>query len=320
MRPDAATAQFLDMLRAAGRPPAHQLPVAEAREGSKTASLQLAGPKADVHSVEDRRIKTSMGEIPVRLFWPRPAAKDELLPIVVYFHGGGFVLCDLDTHDAIARALCRGADAIVMNVDYRLAPEHKFPAAVEDAYAATTWAADHASEMGGDARRIAVAGDSAGGNLATVVCRLAKTNGRPAITYQALLYPVVDMSGSTPFQSRRDFGGGEYFLSAEGMAWFNAQYFSDPSREARDPRASPLLDPDLRGLPPALVVTAGCDPLHDEGKQYADRLRAAGVPVDYRCFETTIHAFMSFAAAIPAASDALSFVTGKLRERFQVDV
>jgi len=235
----------------------------------------------------------------------------------VYFHGGGFVLCDLDTHDAIARALCRGADAIVMNVDYRLAPEHKFPAAVEDAYGATAWVADHAREIGGDARRIAVCGDSAGGNLATVVCALAKNNGRPAIAYQALLYPVTDMSGSIPFDSRREFGGGDYFLSNDGMAWFNEQYFSEPARDARDLRASPLLSQDLRGLPPALVITAGCDPLRDEGRQYADRLRAAGVPVDYHCFETTIHAFMSFAAALPVAAEALSFVSGKLHERFQ---
>ncbi|HXD72470.1 MAG TPA: alpha/beta hydrolase [Vicinamibacterales bacterium] len=314
MRPDAATAQFLDMLRSAGRPPAHELPLAEARANSKGASLALAGPKADVHKVEDRTIDTPAGKIRVRLFWPRPAAKDELLPIVVYFHGGGFVLCDLDTHDAIARGLCKGADAIVMNVDYGLSPEHKFPSAVDEAYAAAAWAAGHAREIGGDRRRIAVAGDSAGGNLATVVCALAKKNGTPAIAYQALLYPVVDLSGSTPFESRREFGGGEYFLSTEGMAWFNTLYFNDPAREARDVRASPLFNADLRGLPPALVVTAGCDPLRDEGKQYADRLKEAGVAVDYRCFETTIHAFMSFAAAIPAASEALAFVSGKLRE------
>ena len=317
MKPDAATTQLLDAMRAAGRPPAHQMPIAEARANSRGASIALAGPKADVSKVEDRRISTPSGEIPVRLFWPREARKDELLPIVVYFHGGGFVLCDLDTHDAIARALCHGADAIVMNVDYRLAPEHKFPAAVEDAYGATTWVAEHARELGGDARRIAVCGDSAGGNLATVVCALAKKNGRPAIAYQALLYPVMDSSGSHAFDSRREFGGGDYFLSTEGMAWFNTQYFSDPASDARDLRASPLLNQDLGGLPPARVITAGFDPLRDEGKEYADRLRAAGVAVDYRCFETTIHAFLSFAAALPVASEALSFVSGKLRERLK---
>jgi len=235
----------------------------------------------------------------------------------VFFHGGGMVVGSMETYDGVARLIADASGAVVVNVDYRLAPEHKFPAAVDDAYAATAWVSEHAREIGGDARRLAVGGDSAGGNLATVVCALARQNGRPAIAYQALLYPAVDMSGATPSESRKEFGGGEYFLSTEGMSWFNTQYFNDPAREARDLRASPLLNPDLRGLPPAVIITAGCDPLRDEGRQYADRLRDAGVPVEYRCFETTIHAFVSFAGAIPVAADALSFVSGKIRERFR---
>jgi len=313
MRPDAATEQFLEVLRASGRPPTYELPVDVARAGTKAANQQMARPPLPLHRVEDRRIPTSAGDVPVRIYWPRPAAAGELLPIVVFFHGGGFVLCDIDTHDPIARALCRDADAIVVNVEYRMAPEHKFPAAVDDAYAAVCWASAHGAELGGDGQRIAVAGDSAGGNLAAVVCQLARSKHGPTIAFQALIYPVVDLDTTTPFASRNEFGGGDYFLSIRDMEWFNSLYFADVATGVRDPRASPLLTDDLRGLPPALVITAGLDPLRDEGKLYAERLAAAGVPAEYRCFEGTIHVFVSFAPAIPAGDEALAFVAERLR-------
>ena len=313
MRPDAATEQFLQVLRAAGRPPIYELPIEVARAGNKAASQQMARPPVPLHRVEDRRIPSAAGELGVRIYWPRQTSARELLPLVVYFHGGGFAICDLDTHDPIARALCRDGDAIVVNVDYRMAPEHKFPAAVEDAYAATSWVSAHASELGGDARRIAVAGDSAGGNLSAVVCQLAKAKGGPSIAFQVLIYPVVDLDTTAAFASRSEFGGGDYFLSMRDMEWFNSLYFADAATEVRDPRASPLRSDDLSGLPPALVITAGCDPLRDEGKSYADRLAAAGVPVEYRCFEGTIHVFVSFAPAIPAGDEALAFLAERLR-------
>jgi acetyl esterase len=212
----------------------------------------------------------------------------------------------------MARHLCKDADALVVNVGYRLAPEHKFPAAVDDSYAATVWAVEHAQEFGGDPARVAVVGDSAGGNLATVVCMLAKERGGPRIAYQALLYPCTDANPSASYASRAEFGGGEYFLSRRDMEWFFGLYLADTAHTS-DPRVSPLHASDLSGMPPALVVTAGCDLLRDEGKAYADKLAAAGVPVEYRCFNGTIHAFVSFAGAIPAGQDALRFVADRLR-------
>jgi acetyl esterase len=311
-RPDAATAQFLQVLNSAEQPPLDQQDVAAARANTLANMHRIARPPLALDRVEDRRIPSAAGDIGVRVYWPRPLAENERLPIVVFFHGGGFVLCNLDTHDPIARYIALHADAIVVNVDYRLAPEHKFPAAVDDAYSAVTWVADHAAELGGDARRIAVAGDSAGGNLATVVCQLAKTRRGPAIAFQALIYPVVDLDPKARFASRGEFGGGQYFLSTRDMEWFTAQYLTDPATQVKDPRVSPLESDDLRGLPPALVMTAGCDPLCDEGQAYADRLKEAGVPVEYRCLEHTIHVFLSFAPIIPAGEEGLAFLAERL--------
>jgi acetyl esterase len=273
----------------------------------------LPGSPDEVHRVEDRKLAGTGHQVPVRLYWPRAASAGERLPIVVHFHGGGWAMGDLDTHDRIARYYCKHADAIVINVDYRRPPEDKFPAAVDDSYLATCWAADHANELGGDPARIAVAGDSAGGNLAAVVCQIAKANKRPAIAFQALAYPATDLDLTKSYASRARFGGGEYFLSTRDMEWFASFYLENTRNDVNDPRASPLAAKDLSGLPPAVVVTAGFDPLHDEGRAYADRLKAAGVSVDYRCFEETIHAFMSFAPIIPAGEEGLAFVADKIR-------
>ena len=313
MTPDAATLAFLDALKAAGRRPLWELTVDEMRASIRAASLQLAAPSTDVHDVADRKMPVPGGEIGLRVYTPRPGSEDRPFPIVVHLHGAGFVAGDLDTHDSIARFHCKHADAVVIAVDYRLAPEHPFPAAVDDAYAAVEWAVEHARELYGDARRIAVLGDSAGGNLAAVVCQLAKARNGPRIAFQALVYPVVDFRPGATYPSRAQFGGGDFFLSNRDMEFFRSCYLNDVERHASEPRASPLLGGDLAGLPPALVVTAGCDPLHDEGKAYADRLAAAGVPVEYRCFESTIHAFMSFAGAIPVGVEGLSFVASRLR-------
>jgi acetyl esterase len=236
------------------------------------------------------------------------------LPLVVHYHGGGWVVCNLDTHDAICRFYCKHVNAIVVSVDYRLAPEHKFPAAVDDSFAALRWAVDHAREIGGDPNRVAVTGDSAGGTLSTVVCQLAKAAGGPKVAFQALLYPAVDLDLTADYASRRQFGGGEYFLSTADMQWFTSSYLSTPARDVKDPRASPLLNPDLTGLPPALIVAAGCDVLLDEGKAYAAKLARAGVPVEYRCFDGTIHAFASFSGAIPMGIEAMALVASRLRQ------
>jgi acetyl esterase len=312
MTPDGASAAFLQGMKAGGGKPSWQLTPDEFRARVRGASLQLAPPAADVHAVANVRMAVPGGDVGLRIYTPRPDGAERPWPILVHYHGAGFVAGDLDTHDGIARFLCRHAGVIVIAVDYRLAPEHPFPAAVDDAYAAVEWAVAHAREHQGDQDRIAVIGDSAGGNLAAVVCQLAELRHGPPIAFQALMYPVVDLRLSPAYPSCDEFGGGEFFLSARDMEFFRSLYLADAAKQQHDPRASPMLAADLRGLPPALVVAAGCDPLRDEGQAYADRLAAAGVPVEYRCFESTIHAFISFAAAIPVGIEALSFVASRV--------
>ena len=304
---------FLGALKAAGRRPVWEVTIDEMRASIRAASLQLAAPSTDVHDVADRRMPVPGGEIGLRIYTPRPGSEDRPFPIVVHFHGAGFVAGDLDTHDSIARFHCQHADALVIAVDYRLAPEHPFPAAVDDAYAAVEWAVEHARELYGDASRIAVLGDSAGGNLAAVVCQLAKARNGPRIAFQALVYPVVDFRPGATYPSRAQFGGGDFFLSNRDLEFFRSCYLNDVQRQASDPRVSPLLGGDLAGLPPALVVTAGCDPLHDEGPGLRRSAGCRGCSREYRCFESTIHAFMSFAAAIPVGIEGLSFVASRLR-------
>jgi acetyl esterase len=310
---DSASGAFLEGMRAAGGKPLYEQTIDEARAGMRMASQQLAAPAAEMQQVVDRRIPAPGRDIGVRIYTPRPLGKGETFPIVLYFHGGGFVAGDLDTHDSICRYYAKHADAMVIAVDYRLAPEHKFPAAVDDAYDAVAWASAHAAELGGDPARVAVAGDSAGANLGTVACLLAKQRGGPRIAFQALVYPTVDCRPETTFASRNQFGGGDYFLSNRDMEWFRSLYLPDIERDAADQRASPLAALNLAGLPPALVVTCGCDLLRDEGQAYAERLAAAGVPVEQRCFEGTIHACMSFAGAIPTGLEALAFTASRLR-------
>jgi acetyl esterase len=320
MRPDVtvlldpATATLLGAIAAQGGKPLHEQTPDEVRALVSASSGMLAGPKTDVGAVSDRTIPGPAGDIPIRVYTPN-GPRGGLLPAIVYFHGGGFVAGDLETHDGTARYLCRHVNAIVIAVDYRRPPEQKFPAAVDDAFAAVEWAAEHGARLGGDPKRLAVAGDSAGGNLATVVCLLARDRGAPAIAYQALFYPLVDFTlGLTP--SRTQFGGGDYFLSNKDMEWFRTHYLSDP-KEATDTRVSPLMARDLTKLPPALIIAAGCDPLRDEGRAYADRLQASGVAVEYRCFEGTIHAFMSFTGALPLGGEALAFAAAKMKDALQ---
>src|SRR5262249_5257951 len=219
-------------------------------------------------------------------------AGDGPLPLLMYFHGGGWVIGDLDTCEGICRSLANGAGCIVVAVDYRLAPEHRYPAAAEDCYAATAWAAEHARELGGDSRRIAVGGDSAGGTLTTVVALMARDRGGPPLGHQLMVYPVTEHSYETA--SYRDFADG-YLLNLELMTYFWNQYLGGAS-DGLDRYASPLRAPDLRGLPPALVITAEFDPLRDEGEAYAARLREAGVPVTLSRYDGVFHAFFSMAA------------------------
>jgi acetyl esterase len=312
---DQPTVAFLEMLAGAGGKPVSEGTVEEAR-AQMALGAALGAPPADVGGVVEREIDVPGGHIGLRIYTPATTSESSL-PVVLQYHGGGFVLGNLDSHDAVARYYCAHGNAIVVSVDYRLAPEHRFPTQVEDSYAALTGVAAQAGELGADAARLAVTGDSAGGNLATVMCLLARARGGPRIAYQVLVYPVTDFRVLGGYPSHNEFGGGNYFLSTADMDWFRALYFSDVVKEVEDPRGSPMAETDLSGLPPALVVTVGYDPLRDEGRAYADRLAAAGVPVEYRCFETTIHASASFAGAIPSGLEILDFVSSRLRTALQ---
>ena len=246
------------------------------------------------------------GSLRARIY--RPDADGEL-PTIVFFHGGGFVIGDLDTHDNQCRTLCHDAGAVVLSVDYRLAPEAPFPAAVEDCFAATRWAAEHVAELGGDAQRIAVAGDSAGGNLAAVVAQMAARRGRPRAGG-----PAPHLSGHglrrCEYPSETENGEG-YFLTRADMAWFAGHYVA--GEDPANPRLSPLRAPDLSGLPPAVVATAEYDPLRDQGDAYADALEQAGVPVVKRRYDGLIHGFFDLSALSPAAAAAVHEIGADLR-------
>jgi acetyl esterase len=248
----------------------------------------LDDPSVRVAETRPVSIPGPTGVIPARHY--RPPGGGSAAPLLVFYHGGGWVFGDLDTHDSACRLICRDAGVHVLAVDYRLAPEHRAPAAVDDAYAAYRWARERAGEFGADPRRVAVGGDSAGGNLAAVVTRLARDAGDPVPALQWLIYPVTDLRGQT--RSRTLLGEG-FLLTKHDIDWFQRTYVEGSGLDFSDPLVSPLLAEDLSGLSPALVVTAGFDPLRDEGEQYADRLREAGVAVDLRQMSSMIHAFVN---------------------------
>lgn len=259
--------------------------------------------------VTDVAIPGPAGDIPARLFEAVSVATGTPPPMMVYFHGGGWVLGSLDSHDTFARVLSDVCGAVVVSVDYRLAPEHRFPAAVDDAWAATQWAAVNAAALGADPARLAVAGDSAGGNLAAVMCLLARDAGGPSIAAQMLLYPAVDFTAETG--SRRDLATG-YGLTTQALDWFAEQYLNDPA-DARDPHASPLLAENHANLPPAVVAVGHFDPLRDESEAYAERLRAAGVSVTYACHPGMTHGFLRMGGAVRRANPALAETAAALR-------
>jgi acetyl esterase len=292
----------IDAVAALGLPPFEQGTPQAARDGLAARRQLTTAPKAPVHRVEDRLA----GAVPVRIY--RPSA-ERPLPTMVYFHGGGWVLGSVEVYDGTVRDLANAAGCLVVSVDYRLAPEHKFPAAADDAYAATRWVAEHADEIGADPARLAVGGDSAGGNLAAAVTLMARDRGGPALAYQLLIYPVTDQAFETPSYHENAEG---YGLTRAQMMWFSAHYLRTPA-DADDPLASPLRAPSLRGLPPALVVTAGYDPLRDEAEQYAERLRADGVDVRVERYPGLIHGFFGMTATIDSAGAAIGRAGDALR-------
>jgi acetyl esterase len=290
-------------------PPVHRLPVAAARALFK--AHPLPGTRAaGVASAVDKAIPGPGGPLRLRVYTPRGGTGP--FPLLVFFHGGGFVVCDLDTHDRLCRNLCAGAGCVVASVDYRLAPEHRFPAAPDDCLAATRWAATHAAELGADPVRVAVGGDSAGGNLAAVTALRVRDEGGPRLAAQLLLYPTTDAAAAGMPSLVENEG---YGLTRRDMAWFGGHYLADPA-QAADPHASPLRAADLRGLPPALVQTAEYDPLRDEGEAYAARLREAGVPTAVSRRAGMIHGYLFFPGLVRAADAALDDACAWLRAAF----
>jgi acetyl esterase len=261
--------------------------------------------------VRDFAASGPAGPIPLRLYRGLGAAAGAPLPLLVYFHGGGWTIGDLDTHDIVCRTLANKARCAVIAVDYRMGPEHKFPAAVEDCIAATRWVAERAAALGVDAARIAVGGDSAGGNLAAVVAITLRDALGPALVFQALVYPATDQRMDSASHAR--FGEG-YLLTRDNMLWFRDNYLSPADYD--DWRASPLRAADLARLPPAHIITAGYDPLVDEGRAYSDRLVAAGVPVLYECFEGMAHGFLTMGGVVAAANHALYRLGQSLAQAF----
>ncbi len=305
-RLDPQIAAVLAAAASSGAVELHHLSPPEARVQYRDLLRAVAGRTPALWRVFDRSIPGPDDELTLRLYQPCAGPR----PALVFFHGGGWSFGDLDSHDHVCRWLCLYSGCVVAAVDYRLAPEYKFPAAIEDAIAATTWVAENAETIGADTSRIAVGGDSAGGNLASVVALHARDSGAPALRFQLLIYPAVDMTMSSP--SHAAFGDG-FRLTRPLMVWSCANYLRD-GRDLLDSRASPLFATDHSRLPPALIVTAQFDPLHDEGKRYAETLAASGTPVIHRCEEGMIHGFVGFTGIVERASSALHYMGTSLQE------
>jgi len=295
----------LDQLAATPGPQLHELPVAEARAFFE--QMQLPRPEVKIAEVEDRKIPGPSGALSVRIY--RPQAQKPL-PALVYFHGGGWVIGSLETHDGSCRDLANRIGCVVVSVDYRLAPEARYPAAAEDCYAATQWVAENAKTLGVDAARIGIGGDSAGGNLTAAVALMARDRGGPALRHQLLIYPVTDA----------DFGRASYRENAEGyllttkaMEWFWGHYVPDPVQR-QEAYAAPLRAKDLAGLPPAFVLTAVYDPLRDEGEAYAKRLQQAGVPTRLQRYDGAIHGFFAMGLLSQVARTALDDAVAEARK------
>jgi acetyl esterase len=305
---DAQAQKLADAYAALNLKPVEESTPEEARESirSRTAAL---GPFEDVAAVADHKVPVAGGEITVRVYSPGGPGPH---PALVFYHGGGWVIGDLYTHDGICRSITNAAGCLLASVDYRLAPEFRYPVAAEDSYAALRWVADNAARLGVDARRVAVGGDSAGGNLATVVALMARERGGPTLVQQTLIYPVTNHDLDTPSYHENATG---YLLTREGMRWFWRHYLAR-EEQGKEPYASPLRAGSLAGLPPALVITAGCDPLRDEGEAYAARLREAGVPATLTRYEGIFHGFIRMTRLHDKARAALDEIAASLRKAF----
>jgi acetyl esterase len=297
--PDAAA--VFQAMKEANRPTYDTVTPAEAREMSRQTRPAVQPDPPEMAAVEDVAVPAPHGAIPIRVYRPLTLPKTGLASALVYYHGGGWVIGDLESHDVACRQIATEAGMIVAAVDYRLAPEHKFPAAVEDSIAATKWIAENAEKLGIDANRLFVGGDSAGGNLAAVVAMHARDNGGPDIKGQVLIYPVIDLAMTTASYRDPDTG---VLLTHALMCWFRDYYLADHA-QIDDWRASPLRMANLKDLPPAFVLTVGADPLHDEGEEFAGRLEQAGVAVTYVDYPGQFHAFITMGRILPKANQLI---------------
>ncbi len=305
---DPQAQKLLDAFVALNLKPVEDSTPDEARESMRSRTAGL-GPFDDVAAVADHRVPVKGGEITVRMYSPGGKKSQ---PALVFYHGGGWVIGDLYTHDGICRSIANAAGCAVASVDYRLAPEAKYPTAVEDSYAAFSWVIANAGTLGIDARRVAVGGDSAGGNLAAAVSLMARDRRAPAPIQQTLIYPVTNYGLDTPSYHENATG---FLLTRDAMHWFWNHYL-EREAQGQEPYASPLLAPSLAGLPPALVITAGCDPLRDEGEAYAARLRDAGVPVTMTRYDGMFHGFIRMTRLLDKSRAALDEIAGALKKAF----
>lgn len=304
MAPHPQVQGLLDALAAQGQPPFSSMTPPQAREAFALVA-GLSGERVEVDEVREESVPVDGGTIPVRVYRPAGAGP---LPVVLFVHGGGWVIGDLDTYDSVPRRLCRDSGAVVVSVGYRLAPEARFPTAADDCLAAARWVVEHADELGVDPERLAVCGDSAGGNLAAVLTQDVRAAGGPAVRAAALIYPATDLGAEGGSMTENATG---YFLQRDDMTWFGEQYLTDPS-QVSDPRASPARG-DLAGLPPTFVATCEFDPLRDQGEAYADALRAAGVEVTARRYDGMIHGIINLTGVVDGGGELLADVAGFLR-------
>jgi len=309
---DPQVQALLDQFSAQGLPPFDQMSVTQARVVA-LAFRDLQGEPEQVADVRDILVPGPAGKLPVRLYHPAPGTS---LPLVVYFHGGGWVIGDLEIVEKPCRALANASQCVVASVNYRLSPETKFPGPAEDCYAATQWLVEHSGEIGADNKRVAVSGDSAGGNLAAVVALMARDRGGPALGYQLLIYPVTAPARGSKSASYQENAEG-YLLTRGTMEWFWDHYLASPE-DGDNQYASPLHASDLRGLPPAMVVTAEFDPLRDEGRAFAQRLQEAGVPVTVSHHEGMVHGFFWMAGAVDRGKQLTAEMGEALRKQFTV--
>jgi acetyl esterase len=308
---DVSAQQLLEQNRAAGGRPMESLPVAEVRAGYARSRVALAPDPPEVAEVRDLEFPSGVHSIRARLYRGVEAPR-RLAPVVAFFHGGGWALGNLDSHDSFCRGLANDAKCAVVAVDYRLAPEHKFPAAADDAEAAVSWIATEGARFGLDPTRIAVAGDSAGGNLAAVAALASRQAGAPKLRLQILIYASLDLE--LGHDSHRRVGEG-YTLTASAMRWFRDMYLTRPE-DAQSWRASPLRRKDLAGVAPAFIVAGGCDPLCDESADYGQRLIAAGVDLTYRLYPGQMHGFVPAGRVIPEGRAVCAEIAGALRSAF----